>query len=66
MSSNPKLRQPGKLVFEHPKPRLTLVKSTEQPQATFKQEFSEEVKEMLRDMNRRRAVAKGSDAPDAA
>ena len=66
MSSNPKLRQPGKLVYERPKPKLRLVKPTEQQRPVSKTVFSEEVKEMLRDMNRRRAVATGSDAPDAA
>ena len=65
-SNQIKLRTPGKLVYERPQPKLRLVQSEEQQKPVSKTECSEEVKEMLRDMNRRRAVAKGSNTPDAA
>ena len=65
MSSEIKLRQPGKPVFETPKPRLTLVESVEQ-RPVQKPELSPEVKEMLREMNRRRSVSKDPNRPDAA
>ena len=65
MSSEIKLRQPGKRVFERPKTRLTLVEPAEQPPAP-KPEIRPEVREMLREMNRRRSVSKDPDTPDAA
>ena len=65
MSSNPKLRTPGKRVFDSPKPRLTLVEPAEQPPVQ-KPEMSPEVREMLQEMNRRRSVSKDPNGPDAA
>jgi hypothetical protein len=62
-------RTPGKLVFKRPKPKLTLVPPpTDDPAPEVsKVEFSENVKEMLREMQtRRRARRDGSDTPDAA
>ncbi len=62
-------RTPGKLVFARPKPKLTLVPPLSDDPAlqVSKVEFSEDVKDMLREMQtRRRARRDGSDTPDAA
>jgi hypothetical protein len=66
MSNSIKLREPGKLVF-HPKPKLTLIKpATERKAMRPASELSPEVKEMLREMNRRQKKERFSDEPDAA
>ena len=62
-------RTPGKLVFARPKPKLTLVPPLSEDPAlqVSKIESSDDVKEMLREMQtRRRARRDGSDTPDAA
>jgi hypothetical protein len=67
--STTKLRTPGKLVFARPKPKLTLVPPPADDPApeVSKVEFSEDVKEMLREMQtRRRARRDESETPDAA
>ena len=69
MNTTIKLRTPGKLVFARPKPKLTLVPPLADDPAlqVSKADFSEDVKEMLREMQtRRRARRDGSDTPDAA
>ena len=65
MRKETKLRTLGKPTFERPKPQFTLVQSVEHPLSS-KAEMSPEVKEMLREMSRRRAVAEGSNAAGAA
>ena len=63
-----KRRQPGKRVFEKPKPALTLIKPTQEHKPIS---MDDEVKEMLREMSRRQkdtrdSATNGSDTPDAA
>ncbi len=73
MSTN-KIREAGKRAFpkdaepslQHARPHLALVPSPVSDHPAPKVEPSPEVKEMLREMNRKRRVVKGSDAPDAA
>ena len=60
---SPKRREPGKRVFPKPKPQLTLIKSERKSGPSV--EMSPEVKEMLREMNRRQRQS-DSDTPDAA
>ncbi len=69
MSSEMKRREPGKRAFpSRERPKLTLVPPSPQkpirPDASA--ELSQAVKEMLREMNRRHAVTRDTDAPDAA
>ena len=64
MSNQPKLREPGKRVFEKPKPALTLVKPTQAHKPMT--DFSPEVKEMLHEMNRKQRKKDYPDTPDAA
>jgi hypothetical protein len=67
MSSEMKRRVPGKRVFpadDYPKLRLV---SPQTPVRTApKVEPSPEVKEMLREMNRRHTPTRNTDTPDAA
>ena len=68
MSNGQQRREPGKRVFPaDDRPKLVLVPSPLQPRLPdVKTEFSPEVKEMLREMNQRRAASWNSDAPEAA
>jgi hypothetical protein len=67
MSSEPKRREPGKRVFPvDDRPQLVLVPSQHPKRPDARTEMSPEVKEMLREMNRRHAATRNSDAPDAA
>ena len=69
MISEVKRREPGKRGFpSRERPQLTLVPP---PPQQFKRldvrtELSPEVKEMLREMNRRHTSTRNSDAPDSA
>ena len=65
MSEQIKRREPGKPAFPS-RPKLTLVPPAQSDRPAPKVEPSEEVKEMLREMNRRHAGTKHTDAPDAA
>ena len=68
MSSEVKGREPGKRAFpSRERPKLTLVPPPpQQPKRSdVRTELSPEVKEMLREMNRRH-TARNTDAPDAA
>ena len=67
MSTN-KLREAGKRAFpKDTKPALRLVRpSSECSTTSLIFNTSREVKEMLRDMNRKRRVVKENDAPEAA
>lgn len=66
MSKPIKLREPGKRIF-HPKPQLTLIKPAVECKAMGPaSELSPEVKEMLREMNRRQKDRGYSNEPDAA
>ncbi len=69
MSAN-KLREAGQRAFpkaEDPKPALRLIRpSSECSTPDIKINATREVKEMLRDMNRKRNVVKENDAPEAA
>ena len=69
MSIN-KLREAGKRAFpkaEDPKPALRLIRpQTECSTPDFALNATREVKEMLRDLNRKRNVVKENDAPEAA
>ncbi len=67
MSSEVKRREPGKRVFPSPeRAKLVLVPPLQKPRRPdVRAEMSREVKEMLREMNRRHAT-RNSDAPDAA
>ena len=56
-----KRRQPGKRVFP---PKLTLIKPEQEHKPL--PEMDDEVKEMLREMNRRQRKKDYSDTPDAA
>ncbi len=58
-------REPGKPAFPS-RPKLTLVPPPKPNGPAPKVEPSEEVKEMLREMNRRHASTRNTDAPDAA
>ena len=67
MSEQINRRVPGKRVFTPPeRPRLRLVATQEPNRPDAKNEFSPEVKEMLREMNRRHVATRNSDAPAAA
>jgi len=73
MSTN-NFREAGKRAFpkdtepslQHARPHLALVPSPVSDHPAPKVEPSPEVKEMLREMNRKRRVVKQRDAPDAA
>ncbi len=73
MSTN-KVREAGKRAFpkdtettpQHVRPHLVLVPPQVSDHPAPKVEPSPEVKEMLREMNRKRRVVKESDPPDAA
>ncbi|MDQ3253248.1 MAG: hypothetical protein M3R15_04965 [Acidobacteriota bacterium] len=67
MSAEQNRREPGKRVFPaSDRPKLVLVPSPQKPnRPDVRTELSPEVKEMLREMNRRHAT-RNSDAPDAA
>ncbi len=73
MSTN-KIREAGKRAFPKDaettprltRPHLVLVPSQVSDHPAPKVEPSQEVKEMLREMNRKRSKVKESDAPDAA
>ncbi len=66
MSEQIKRREPGKRAFpSHERPKLTLVPPQAPSHPDVRTELSQEVKEMLREMNRRHAT-RNSDAPDAA
>ena len=64
MSNQPKLREPGKRVFEKPKPALTLIKPTVEHRPM--PPMDDEVKEMLRQMRQRQRSKDYPDMPDAA
>jgi hypothetical protein len=66
--SEQKRRVPGKRAFPAADPpQLVLVPSPPQPiRPDASAELSQAVKEMLREMNRRHAVTRDTDAPDAA
>ncbi len=67
MSEQIKLRVPGKRAFpSHELPKLTLVPAQQPNRPAPKVEPSSEVKEMLREMNRRHAATRNTDTPDAA
>ena len=68
MSSEVKRREPGKRVFPADnRPKLVLVPPAQQPsRPDASTELSPEVKEMLREMNRRHTSTRNSDAPDSA
>jgi hypothetical protein len=67
MSKQIKRREPGKRVYPSDnRPQLVLVPSPQKPiRPDASAEMSDEVKEMLREMNRRHAVTRDTDAPDA-
>ncbi len=73
MSTN-NFREAGKRAFpkdtepilQHVRPHLVLVPKPVSEHLKPKVESSQEVKEMLREMNRNRRVVKESDPPDAA
>ena len=65
MDEQIKRREPGKRAFPS-RPKLTLVPPLQPACPDVRTEFSPEVKEMLREMNRRHASARNPDAPDAA
>ena len=67
MSSEVKRRKPGKRVFPADGyPKLVLVMPAQPNRPSVRTEFSPEVKEMLREMNRRHAATRHTDKPDAA
>ncbi len=68
MSNGQQRREPGKRVFPaDDRPKLVLVPSPLQPRLPdVKTEFSPEVKEMLREMNRRHTNTRNTDTPEAA
>ncbi len=67
MSSEVKRRQPGKRAFPADDyPKLVLVPPAQPNRPAPKVEPSHEVKEMLREMNRRHAASRSTDEPDAA
>ncbi len=60
-------RDPGKRAFPPDDyPKLVLVPPPPPIRPDVRTELSDEVKEMLREMNRRHASTRNSDAPDAA
>lgn len=66
MSEQIKRREPGERAFPS-RPKLVLVPSRQRPnRLDVKTEMSPEVKEMLREMNRRHVAAQTTDTPDAA
>ena len=65
MRKDSKRRMLGKLVFKSPKPYLSLVQPVEQRPAV-KPEPSPKVREMLREMNRRRGIKESPNRPDVA
>ena len=66
MSSKVKLRELGKRAFPS-RPQLVLVPPAQQPvRPDVRTELSDEVKKMLREMNRRHTSTRSTDAPDAA
>ena len=66
MSSDVKRREPGKRVFPS-RPKLALVPPAQAANRPApKVELSPEVKEMLREMNRRHRATRNTDTPDAA
>ncbi len=67
MSEQIKRRVPGKRVFTaSDPPQLVLVPPPQPIRPDVRGELSDEVKEMLREMNRRHAVSLNTAAPDAA
>ena len=67
MSEQINRRAPGKRVFTaEDRPKLTLVSPQEPTRPDVKTEFSPEVKEMLREMNRRHTATRDTDTLDAA
>ena len=67
MTNEAKRREPGKRVFpSRQRPKLTLVPSPKPSLPDVRTELSEEVRKMLREMNRRYSATRNSDAPDAA
>ncbi len=65
MNEHIKRREPGKPAFPS-RPKLTLVPPAQPNRPAPKVEPSEEVKEMLREMNRRHTADRDADAPDVA
>ena len=66
MNEQIKRREPGKRAFPS-RPQLVLVPPVQQPKRPdARTELSDEVKEMLREMNRRHTDTRSTDAPDAA
>lgn len=65
MSEGIKRREPGKRVFPS-RPRLVLVPPAQPDRPAPKVGLSQEVKEMLREMNRRHGATRTTDTPDAA
>ena len=63
-SQPPKLREPGRRVFPPPKPKLALIKPTQEHKPT--PDFPPEVKEMLREMRQRQRGRERPEPPDAA
>jgi hypothetical protein len=67
MSKPIKLREPGKRVFTEERPKLTRIKPVIEPKLMGPaSELSPEVKEMLREMNKRQKGRGYPDTPDAA
>ena len=68
MSSEVKRREPGKRAFpSRERPKLVLVPPPQKPQRPdVRTELSDEVKELLREMNRRHTSTRNTDAPGAA
>jgi hypothetical protein len=65
--SEQKRREPGKRAFPEKRPQLVLVPSPQKPiRPDASAEMSPEVKEMLREMNRRHTPTRNTDTPDAA
>ncbi len=65
--SEQKRRVPGKRALPEKRPPLVLVPSPQKPiRPDVRTEMSQDVKEMLREMNRRHAGTRDTDAPDAA
>jgi hypothetical protein len=65
MNSEQKRREPGKRAFPS-RPKLVLVPPAQPNRPAPNIEPSQEVKEMLREMNRRHVATRNSNAPDAA
>ncbi len=66
MSEQIKLREPGKRAFPEKCRKLQLVPPQQPSRPDVSAEMSHEVKEMLREMNRRHTNTRNNDAPDAA